>query len=160
MMLLPDVNFNNGHVFKAHPCCAASVQYQDQCATSCHFQALYCLFLVLTVPLRLLHGVQTTLRLTHSLFISRWRLVLVSIVLQIQLWIFSSVRLKSCIQHRWTHFCLTDYVDINSHAHDTLLLLHGWPSLWASWKYQIQEFKVTRLIGVSVSSHLHHAFVG
>ncbi|KAI9512738.1 Alpha/Beta hydrolase protein [Russula earlei] len=22
----------------------------------------------------------------------------------------------------------------------TLLFLHGWPSLWASWKYQIQEF--------------------
>ncbi|KAH9999509.1 alpha/beta-hydrolase [Russula vinacea] len=33
------------------------------------------------------------------------------------------------------------YVDINPEAEKTLLLLHGWPSLWASWKYQIQEFK-------------------
>ncbi|KAI0303058.1 alpha/beta-hydrolase [Russula brevipes] len=33
------------------------------------------------------------------------------------------------------------YVDINPGAKQTLLLLHGWPSLWASWKYQIQEFQ-------------------
>jgi len=33
------------------------------------------------------------------------------------------------------------YVDINPEAEKTLLLLHGWPSLWASWKYQIQEFQ-------------------
>ncbi|KAI0254201.1 alpha/beta-hydrolase [Lactifluus subvellereus] len=33
------------------------------------------------------------------------------------------------------------YVDINSKGKKTLLLLHGWPSLWASWKYQIQEFQ-------------------
>ena len=35
-----------------------------------------------------------------------------------------------------------DYVDINPKAKTTLLFLHGWPSLWASWKYQIQEFQV------------------
>ena len=35
-----------------------------------------------------------------------------------------------------------DYVDINPNAGRTLLLLHGWPSLWASWKYQIEEFRV------------------
>jgi len=33
------------------------------------------------------------------------------------------------------------YVDINPKAEKTLLLLHGWPSLWASWRYQIQEFQ-------------------
>ncbi|KAI0269333.1 alpha/beta-hydrolase [Gloeopeniophorella convolvens] len=33
------------------------------------------------------------------------------------------------------------YVDVNPTAERTLLLLHGWPSLWASWKYQIQEFE-------------------
>ncbi|KAH9007170.1 alpha/beta-hydrolase [Lactarius hatsudake] len=33
------------------------------------------------------------------------------------------------------------YVDINPSSKRTLLLLHGWPSLWASWKYQIEEFK-------------------
>ncbi|KAN0124485.1 alpha/beta-hydrolase [Russula decolorans] len=33
------------------------------------------------------------------------------------------------------------YVDINPKAEKTLLFLHGWPSLWASWKYQIQEFQ-------------------
>lgn len=38
-------------------------------------------------------------------------------------------------------------MDVNPTAHRTLLLLHGWPSLWASWKYQIQEF------GVSDSSY-------
>jgi soluble epoxide hydrolase/lipid-phosphate phosphatase len=35
-----------------------------------------------------------------------------------------------------------EYVDINPKAKRTLLFLHGWPSLWASWKYQIQEFRV------------------
>jgi len=51
------------------------------------------------------------------------------------------------------------YVDINANAKPTLLLLHGWPSLWASWKYQIQEFsKDYRLIvpnirGFGASTH-------
>lgn len=34
------------------------------------------------------------------------------------------------------------YVDINPEAEKTLLMVHGWPSLWHSWKYQIEEFKV------------------
>jgi len=34
------------------------------------------------------------------------------------------------------------YVDVNPSFEHTLLFLHGWPSLWASWKYQIQEFRV------------------
>jgi soluble epoxide hydrolase/lipid-phosphate phosphatase len=33
------------------------------------------------------------------------------------------------------------YVDINPQAKTTLLFLHGWPGLWASWKYQIEEFR-------------------
>ncbi|THV01207.1 alpha/beta-hydrolase [Dendrothele bispora CBS 962.96] len=33
------------------------------------------------------------------------------------------------------------YVDINPTAPQTLLMVHGWPSLWSSWAYQIQEFK-------------------
>lgn len=33
------------------------------------------------------------------------------------------------------------YVDVNPSCKHTLLFLHGWPSLWASWKYQIQEFR-------------------
>ncbi|KAK1216740.1 hypothetical protein PQX77_020627 [Marasmius sp. AFHP31] len=33
------------------------------------------------------------------------------------------------------------YVDINPTAEKTLLLVHGWPSLWSSWAYQIQAFK-------------------
>jgi hypothetical protein len=40
-------------------------------------------------------------------------------------------------------YCFAEYVDINASAKRTLLLLHGWPSLWASWKYQIQEFSVS-----------------
>src|SRR5882762_258966 len=34
------------------------------------------------------------------------------------------------------------YVDVNPGFKRTLVFLHGWPSLWASWKYQIQEFRV------------------
>jgi hypothetical protein len=33
------------------------------------------------------------------------------------------------------------YVDINPSANTTLVMLHGWPSLWSTWSYQIQEFK-------------------
>ncbi|PSR88468.1 hypothetical protein PHLCEN_2v5148 [Hermanssonia centrifuga] len=33
------------------------------------------------------------------------------------------------------------YVDINPQAEKTLLMVHGWPSLWHSWKYQIEGFK-------------------
>ncbi|PPQ72056.1 hypothetical protein CVT26_006738 [Gymnopilus dilepis] len=33
------------------------------------------------------------------------------------------------------------YVDINKEAPDTILMVHGWPSLWSSWSNQILEFK-------------------
>ncbi|KAJ6579568.1 alpha/beta-hydrolase [Mycena vulgaris] len=33
------------------------------------------------------------------------------------------------------------YVDINPDAKTTLIMVHGWPSLWSSWSNQIQEFK-------------------
>jgi len=33
------------------------------------------------------------------------------------------------------------YVEINPQAEKTMLLVHGWPSLWSSWKYQIQELQ-------------------
>lgn len=33
------------------------------------------------------------------------------------------------------------YVDVNPDADKTLLMVHGWPSLWHSWKYQIEEFR-------------------
>ncbi|KAI0314136.1 alpha/beta-hydrolase [Amylostereum chailletii] len=33
------------------------------------------------------------------------------------------------------------YVDVNPSAERTMLMLHGWPSLWSTWKYQIDEFK-------------------
>ena len=36
----------------------------------------------------------------------------------------------------------TEYVDVNPNAERTILMVHGWPSLWHSWKYQIEEFKV------------------
>lgn len=51
------------------------------------------------------------------------------------------------------------YVDINPSFKRTLLLLHGWPSLWASWKYQIQEFRgdyrliVPDIRGFGASTH-------
>ncbi|KAF9475268.1 alpha/beta-hydrolase [Pholiota conissans] len=51
------------------------------------------------------------------------------------------------------------YVDINPEASTTLLLVHGWPSLWSSWSNQIQEFKedyhlvVPDLRGFGESTH-------
>ncbi|KAJ3738966.1 Alpha/Beta hydrolase protein [Lentinula detonsa] len=33
------------------------------------------------------------------------------------------------------------YVDINPSANTTLIMLHGWPSLWSTWSYQIQDLK-------------------
>ncbi|KIY48303.1 alpha/beta-hydrolase [Fistulina hepatica ATCC 64428] len=35
----------------------------------------------------------------------------------------------------------SSYVDINSEADVTLLLVHGWPGLWSTWSNQIQDFK-------------------
>jgi len=32
------------------------------------------------------------------------------------------------------------YVDINPDATNTLLMVHGWPSLWSTWSNQIEEF--------------------
>ncbi|KAJ7476956.1 alpha/beta-hydrolase [Mycena galericulata] len=51
------------------------------------------------------------------------------------------------------------YVDINPSAKTTLLLVHGWPSLWSTWSNQIQEFKedyhliVPDLRGFGESTH-------
>ncbi|KAF8075822.1 alpha/beta-hydrolase [Lyophyllum atratum] len=33
------------------------------------------------------------------------------------------------------------YVDINPSAEKTILMVHGWPSLWSTWSNQIQEFE-------------------
>ncbi|EIM85309.1 alpha/beta-hydrolase [Stereum hirsutum FP-91666 SS1] len=51
------------------------------------------------------------------------------------------------------------YVDINPEAEQTMIFVHGWPSLWSSWKYQIEEFKddyrllVPDLRGFGSSTH-------
>ncbi|KAJ7062852.1 alpha/beta-hydrolase [Mycena amicta] len=51
------------------------------------------------------------------------------------------------------------YVDINPHAKKTLLMVHGWPSLWSTWSNQIQEFQdeyhlvVPDLRGFGESTH-------
>ncbi|KAJ7983035.1 Alpha/Beta hydrolase protein [Mycena polygramma] len=51
------------------------------------------------------------------------------------------------------------YVDINPSAKTTLIMVHGWPSLWSSWSNQIQEFKedyqllVPDLRGFGESTH-------
>lgn len=36
----------------------------------------------------------------------------------------------------------TDYLDINPTAKKTLLLVHGWPAVWSSWRNQILGFEV------------------
>jgi soluble epoxide hydrolase/lipid-phosphate phosphatase len=33
------------------------------------------------------------------------------------------------------------YLDINSDAKKTLILVHGWPSLWTTYRHQIQHFR-------------------
>lgn len=38
--------------------------------------------------------------------------------------------------------CRLDYVEVNPAAETTLILVHGWPSLWSTWSNQIQEFQV------------------
>jgi len=38
---------------------------------------------------------------------------------------------------------MADYVDINPTAEKTLLLVHGWPAVWSSWRNQILEFEVS-----------------
>jgi len=51
------------------------------------------------------------------------------------------------------------YVNINPSANTTLVLLHGWPSLWSTWSYQIQEFGrdyhlvIPDLRGFGLSTH-------
>ncbi|KAH9949141.1 alpha/beta-hydrolase [Amylocystis lapponica] len=51
------------------------------------------------------------------------------------------------------------YVEINPGAERTLLMVHGWPSLWHSWKFQIDEFKsdyhliIPDLRGFGASTH-------
>ncbi|KAF7799971.1 hypothetical protein EIP86_011214 [Pleurotus ostreatoroseus] len=51
------------------------------------------------------------------------------------------------------------YVDINPQANKTIIMVHGWPSLWHSWKYQIEAFKddyhliVPDLRGFGQSTH-------
>ncbi|PPQ72384.1 hypothetical protein CVT26_006744 [Gymnopilus dilepis] len=38
-------------------------------------------------------------------------------------------------------FIQLKYVDINPEASTTIIMVHGWPSLWSTWSHQIQEFK-------------------
>ncbi|KAJ7911118.1 Alpha/Beta hydrolase protein [Mycena leptocephala] len=51
------------------------------------------------------------------------------------------------------------YVDVNPSAKTTLIMVHGWPSLWSTWSNQIQEFKedyhliVPNLRGFADSTH-------
>ncbi|TFK35066.1 Alpha/Beta hydrolase protein [Crucibulum laeve] len=51
------------------------------------------------------------------------------------------------------------YVELNPRAPTTLLMVHGWPSLWSTWSYQIQEFQddyhliVPDLRGFAESTH-------
>ena len=35
-----------------------------------------------------------------------------------------------------------DYVDVNPTASNSIVLVHGWPSLWSTWSNQIQALQV------------------
>lgn len=57
---------------------------------------------------------------------------------------------------RLTNFLLTGYVDINDESspeRPTILMVHGWPSLWSSWSNQIEEFRVRTLSLVYLTAH-------
>ncbi|KAG0697103.1 Alpha/Beta hydrolase protein [Suillus ampliporus] len=44
-----------------------------------------------------------------------------------------------------------EYVDVNPTAEKSIIMVHGWPSLWSSWGYQIEEFKDEyRMIAIDV----------
>ncbi|KAI9566725.1 Alpha/Beta hydrolase protein [Boletus coccyginus] len=44
-----------------------------------------------------------------------------------------------------------EYVDVNPSAKTTILMVHGWPSLWSSWGRQIEHFKNDyRLVAIDV----------
>jgi len=51
------------------------------------------------------------------------------------------------------------YVEINPDAPNTLLMVHGWPSLWSTWSNQIEEFQhdyhliIPDLRGFGASTH-------
>lgn len=51
------------------------------------------------------------------------------------------------------------YVEINTDAPTTLLMVHGWPSLWSSWSKQVEEFQhdhhliIPDLRGFGASTH-------
>ncbi|KAF9027539.1 alpha/beta-hydrolase [Hymenopellis radicata] len=37
------------------------------------------------------------------------------------------------------------YIDVNPTGKTTLILVHGWPSIWSTWARQIEEFEASRL---------------
>lgn len=43
------------------------------------------------------------------------------------------------------YYYYPEYVEINSDASTTLLMIHGWPSLWSTWSKQIEAFQVRRM---------------
>lgn len=46
-----------------------------------------------------------------------------------------------------------EYVDINPEGRTTLLMVHGWPSLWSTWSNQIQEFRVGPTVPFPAAIH-------
>ncbi|KAF8632815.1 hypothetical protein AX15_001675 [Amanita polypyramis BW_CC] len=51
------------------------------------------------------------------------------------------------------------YIDVNPTGDATILMVHGWPAVWSTWSYQIEEFKgdyrliVPSLRGFGKSTH-------
>ena len=60
-------------------------------------------------------------------------------------------------EHDGTHN--VDYVDINPSARTSLVLVHGWPSLWSSWSNQILEFQVWSFSPVSRFLTFHSEWI-
>jgi hypothetical protein len=53
-----------------------------------------------------------------------------------------SVRIYALVLPTEMFIVVIDYVDVNPTAEKSIIMVHGWPSLWSSWGYQIEEFKV------------------
>lgn len=58
----------------------------------------------------------------------------VSIDLGRLLWAISSIS---------THHRYLEYVEINPGAPKTIVMVHGWPSIWSTWSKQIEELQVS-----------------
>lgn len=65
--------------------------------------------------------------------------------------------ISNAFPHLWrrlTEFLCPGYADIGRPSHNTITMVHGWPSVWSTWSKQIEVLKVNRRkqLGCSVGN--------